>query len=142
MLDATQPWLPLLDDELRVDLPARKPRRRAVPVPQASKPGSDDRAVRRAFMGVASSWSLTAREALQLLGEPLSSEAERLERLHGILGVHRSLLTITPEPARYTELLRRPEPAFDGASPLGIMLQQGLPGIARVRDHLLARITG
>ncbi len=141
MLDASQPWLPLLDDEPRTDLPTRRSKRRALPAPQATKPRHDDRAARQAFIGVASSWVLTAREALQLLGEPLSSEAERLERLHGLLGVHRSLLTITPESARYTVLLRRSEPALDGASPLGIMLQQGLPGIARVRAHLLARIT-
>jgi hypothetical protein len=30
---------------------------------------------------------------------------------------------------------------FDGASMLEIMLQQGLPGITRVRAHLLAQIT-
>ena len=36
---------------------------------------------------------------------------------------------------------RRPEPAFGGASLLEVMLQEGLPGIARVRAHLLAQIT-
>jgi hypothetical protein len=75
------------------------------------------------------------------LGEPLSSEAERLERLQGVLGAHRSLLLIAPEPGRYTELLRQPDPAFGGASLLEVMLQQGVPGIARVRAHLLAQIT-
>jgi len=97
--------------------------------------------VRQAFLGIASSWALSASEALRLLGEPLSGEAERLERLHGVLGAHRSLLLIAPEPGRYTQLLRRPDPVFGGASMLDVMLQKGLPGIACVRAHLLAQIT-
>ena len=141
MLDATQPWLPLLYDEPRTDPPVRRSRRRALPAPQAATPGRDDRAARQAFLGVASSWALSATEALRLLGEPLSDEAERLERLHGALNAHRSLLLIAPEPRSYTELLRRSDPVFDGASMLEVMLQQGLPSIARVRAHLLAQIT-
>ena len=141
MLHATQPWLPLLDDEPRADVVVRKARRRASSAPPAAAPGPDSRASRQAFLRVASSWALSATEALRLLGEPLSGEAERMDRLHGVLGAHRSLLLISPEPRRYTELLRRPEPAFGGASLLETMLQQGLPGIARVRGHLLAQIT-
>jgi hypothetical protein len=142
MHHAIQLWLPLLDDEPRTDVPARKPRRRATSAPPpAASPGPDSRAARQAFLGVASSWALTATEALRLLGEPLSSEAERMERLQGVLGAHRSLLLIAPEPGRYAKLLRRPDPAFDGASILAVMLQQGVPGIVRVRAHLLAQIT-
>ena len=140
MLDATQPWLPLLDDEPRTDLPARKTRRRGTTAPQATITGSDHRAARQVFLGVASSWALTATEALRLLGEPLSGETERIERLHGVLNAHRSLRLMAPEPACYVELLRRSDPAFDGASMLEVMLQQGLPGIARVRAHLLAQV--
>jgi hypothetical protein len=62
--------------------------------------------------------------------------------MQGILGAHRSLLVLAPEPGRYTERLRQSEPEFAGASLLDIMLQQGLPGVAKVRAHLLARITG
>jgi hypothetical protein len=61
--------------------------------------------------------------------------------MQGVLGAHRSLLLIAPEPGRTAQLLRRPEPAFDGASLLEVMLQQGVPGIAKVRAHLLAQIT-
>ena len=141
MLDATQPWLPLLDDESRTDVPVRKARRRAVPAPPAAHPELGDRVARQAFLGVASSWALSATEALRLLGEPLSGEAERLERISGVLGAHRSLLLIAPEPGRTAELLRRPDPALDGASLLEVMLQQGGPGIAQVRAHLLTQIT-
>ena len=87
------------------------------------------------------SWALSGKEALQRLGEPLSSEAERLERLNGALGAHRSLRLIARHPARYTVILRRPDPAFDGISILDVMLQEGVPGIARVRAHMLAQIT-
>ena len=141
MLDVTQPWLPLLDAEPQTDVPVRKVRRRAVSAPPATDPRPDSRAARQAFLGVASCWALSATEALRLLGEPLSSEAERMERLHGVLGAHRSLLLIAPERGRCTELLRRPDPALDGLSPLEVMLQEGVPGIARVRAHLLAQIT-
>src|SRR5688572_19210812 len=109
MFDASQPWLPLLDDEPRTDVLVRKARRRAISAPTAANPEPESRAARQAFLGVASSWALSATEALRLLGEPLSSEAERLERLHGVLGAHRSLLLIAPEPRRYAELLRRPD---------------------------------
>ena len=141
MLDVTQPWLPLLDDEPLTHVPVRKARRRATPALPAANPGPESRAVRQAFLGVASSWALSANEALRLLGEPLSSEAERTERMNGVLGAHRSLRLIAPEPARYIEFLRRSDPAFGGVSMLEVMLQEGVPGIARVRAHLLAQIT-
>ena len=141
MLDATQPWLPLLDNEPATDPPIRRARRRSLDAPPVATPGPQHRAVRQAFLGVAASWGLTATEARRLLGEPLSHEAERLEWLDGILGAHRSLRLIAPEPARYGARLRQPEPAFGSASLLDVMLQDGLPGIAQVRAHLVARIT-
>ncbi len=142
MLDATQPWLPLLDDEPGTDAPVLKAKRRAVSAPPpAGKAEPESRAARQAFIGVVSSWALSATEALRLLGEPLSSEAERMERMNGVLGAHRSLRLIAPEPAHYTELLRRPDPLFRGRPMLEVILQEGVPGIARVRAHLLAQIT-
>lgn len=140
MLDGPQLWLPLLDDEPRVGLPVRKARRRSAPAQVVITPGPQHRAARQAFLGVVSSWGLTATEALRLLGEPLSSETERLERLDGILGAHRSLLLIAPQPGRTAEFLRRPEPSFHGASLLDIMLRDGLPGIAQVRAYFVALI--
>ncbi len=82
---------------------------------------------------------LMATEALRPLREPLSSEAERLDRLQGTLGAHRSLLLIAPEPARYGQLLCRPDPGFDGVSLVKVMLKQGLPGIVRARTCLPAQ---
>ncbi len=140
MFDAAQPWLPLLDEEARPDLPARRSRRRRPAAPMVVSDEREHRAARLAFLGAVSSWALTATEALTLLGEPISSEAERLERIDGVLGARRSLLLIAPEPGRAAEILRRPDPALEGASLLEIMLRDGLPGIARVRAHLLTRI--
>ncbi len=79
------------------------------------------------------------RMLLRLLGDPLSHEAERLERLNGILGAHCSPRLIAPEPAQYGTRLRQPEPAFDSTSLLEIVLRNGLPGIPQVRAHLVAR---
>ncbi len=141
MLDAAQPWLPLLDTEPRTEVLARKTRRRAVSALPVASSELGGRAVRQAFFGIAGSWALSATEVLRLLGEPLSSEAERMERMQGVLGAHRSLRLIAPEPARYAELLRWPDPALGGMSLLEVMLQEGVPGIARVRAHLLAQIT-
>ena len=101
MLHAIQPWLPLLDnDEPRTDVPVRKAKQRSIPALPAASPEPESRAARQAFLGVPSSWALSATEALRLLGEPLSGEAERLERMQGVLGAHRSLRLIAPEPAR------------------------------------------
>lgn len=141
MFDAAQPWLPLLDEQARPDPPERRSRRRRAAPPLVASDACEHRSARLAFLGVVSSWALTATEALTLLGEPLSSEAERLERIGGVLGARRSLLLIAPEPGRAAEILRRPDPALEGASLLELMLRDGVPGIAQVRAHLVARIT-
>lgn len=144
MLDAAQLWLPTLAGE-----PAAAPfgvprvrtgRRRARAAPAIAQASPDLRASRRAYLGVVARWALTGPETLTLLGEPLSREDERHERLEGLLGAHRSLLLIVPDPARCAKLLREPDPALEGASMLQVMLRDGLPGIARVRAHLLTRL--
>ena len=140
MLDVTRPWLPLLDDAPRTDTPARKPRRRALSAMSATSSRPEDRAVSQAFLGIVSSWALSATEALRPLEAPQSREAERPERLQGVLGAHRSHSVITPERVRHADLLRRPDPALDGPSPLEVMVQQGLSGITRVRAHLWPRL--
>lgn len=141
MLDAAQPWLPFLPREPAATTPgtarAQSARRRARAASVAAPVGPDLRAARRAFLGVVVRWSLTGAEALTLLGEPLSGEVERHERLQGILGAHRSLLLLAPDPGRCARLLREPAPSLEGASMLQVMAEQGLPGIARVRAHLL-----
>ena len=51
-----------------------------------------------------------------------------------------SLRLIAPEPTQCSARLRQPEPAFGSTSLLEVMLRDGLPGIAQVRAHLVARI--
>jgi hypothetical protein len=106
----------------------------------AAPVGPDLRASRRAYLGVVARWSLTGAEALTLLGEPLCDESERRERLQGLLGAHRSLLLLAPDPVRCARLLREPDPSLHGATMLQVMINDGLPGIARVRAHLLGRL--
>ena len=120
--------------------PIRTTRRRTAPTQAAAATGREHRAALLAFLGAASAWALTATEALQLLGEPVSCEAERLERINGVLGARRSLVLIAPEPGRAAAILRQPDAALEGASPLGLMLRDGLPGIARVRAHLVSQV--
>lgn len=141
MFDAAQPWLPLLEEEARPDPPLRRSQRRRAAPALVSSGAREHRAARLAFLGLVSSWALTATEALTLLGEPLSSEAERLERIDGVLGARRSLQLIAPDLGRAAEILRQPDPALEGASLLGIMLRDGLPGIARARAHIMAQLT-
>ena len=145
MLHPTQLWLPSLAHESAVTPPSasidtpriRTGRRRARVASVATSVGPDLRAARRAYLGVVARWSLTGAEALTLLGEPLCDEEERYERLQGLLSAHRSLLLLAPDPARCVRLLREATPSLDGAYMLQVMMVQGLPGIARVRAHLL-----
>jgi hypothetical protein len=154
MLHAAQPWLPLFEGDPPPGPSSDKPRRGgrrvafgasstpAASVPFPSRTSCTDprqaRALRWAFLGIARSWTLSGSEALALLGEPWSDEAERLERMHALLGAHHSLLLLAP--GRVSELVRAPTPLLEGASPLEVLLRDGLPGTARVRAHLVAML--
>ena len=148
MLDAAQLWLPTLAHEPAATptvplsgmrrVRTAKPRAQAAPATAQASP--DLRAARRAYLGVVARWSLTGPETLTLLGEPLCDEGQRCERLQALLGAHRSLLLLAPDPARCARLLREPHASLEGASMLQVMLAEGLPGIARVRAHLLVRL--
>ncbi len=148
MLNATQLWLPILAHEPTPGSRmrpggtpgGRTARGRAQAAPATAQATPNSRAARHAYLGVAARWSLTGPEALKLLGELLCDENERHERLQGVLGAHRSLLLLAPDPARCAKLLREACSPLEGASMLRVMLAQGLPGIARVRAHLLTRL--
>lgn len=51
----------------------------------------------QAFLGLSSCWGLSGPEALQLLGEPLATEAERHEGHRVLLGIRRSLQLMTAD---------------------------------------------
>ncbi len=142
MFDA-QPLLPMFDEgALAAPAPTvRKPQARTA-APAARKSGgvAELRAARYAFLGLASCWGLSGEEVLRLLGEPVAAEAERHERLQALLGIRRSLQLLASDPDRCRLLLRQPDPAFDGHSPLGLMLAGGPAAITRVRLHFAARV--
>ena len=141
MVEASQPGLPF-SDPLPVTLAPRPKRRRYAPHPALDTPASPAqmRAMRQAFLGLVKRWALTGEEALQLVGEPFENTAVREQRLNALLGVGRSLLLLLPEGDSCLCYLRRPCPAFAGASVLQIMLTDGLPGIERVRTYLAQRV--
>ncbi|TNC72188.1 hypothetical protein [Rubellimicrobium roseum] len=143
MLESSQPALPLMDQLPLSAPPARAGRRRtsvaARPAGAACSAGQL-RAMRQAFLGLATRWALSGEEALRLMGEPFDDEAARIERLEGLLGIHRSLLLLLPEPDTCLCFLRRPAAAFDGCSALGVMLADGRTGIARVRAHIVEHV--
>ena len=158
MLDASQPWLPLLDLGPTTARPARRARRTAAtpalkPAPEtsgkpATRPAREPdvggasaghaRALRYAFLGLVARWDLTGPDTLTLLGEPLAGEGERLERLEALVGVSRLLLLLHPERERCRAFLRAPCPALGGDTPLKAMLAGGHPGVVQVRAHLAA----
>jgi hypothetical protein len=137
MLDDPEPPLPF-SDALPVTLAPRPKRRKYAPHQVLDAPASPAqmRAMRQASLGLVRRWALSGEEALKLLGEPFEDAAAREQRLSALLGVGRSLLLLLPEGDSCLCYLRRPCRAFAGASLLGIMLTDGLPGIERVREHL------
>ena len=98
------------------------------------------RVMRQAFLGLVRRWALGGEETLLLLGEPREDAVAQEARLSALLGVGRSLLLLLPEGDSCLCYLRRPCPAFAGASVLQIMLTDGLPGIERVRTYLAQRV--
>lgn len=142
MLDA-QPLLPMFEDgALAASVPIARKREARKAASAALKPDNvaELRAARYAFLGLASCWGLSGEEVLRLLGEPVAAEAERHERLQALLGIRRSLQLLASDPDRCRLLLRQPDPAFDGHSPLGLMLAGGPAAITRVRLHFAARV--
>ena len=110
-------------------------------VPDALRTG-ELRALRCAFLGLAIGWELSGREALALLGEPMENEAERHERMWALAGVNRSLGLLFPEPNGHKAYLRGSCPSLGGVSPLQLMLEGGRPAIAKLREHLAAKVMG
>ena len=142
MLDSDPPQLSLFDAMLPTTTsapPSRRPAAKRGPGPCLA---AESRALREAFVGLATQWALTGREALLLLGEPSESEEGRQERLSALIGMGRSLRFIHPDPEQGRRILRQPQPAFEGRSLLEAMLAGGRPAIAAVRAHLAAQASG
>jgi hypothetical protein len=103
----------------------------------------------RVIAALFSRWELDASEQLQLLGlstesrkllpkyrageRALPAQRDILDRAGYLLGIHKGLRFLFPEDEalRY-DWVRRRNAALDHASPLEVMLRDGLIGIARI----------
>lgn len=133
------------DPQPAVAVTAVTPMAAQAPAPEVAHLGlypGQWRALRWAVLGVVMGWELSGREAMKLLGEPLADDEERLGRMQGLVRVNRSLQLLLPEPERCVAFLRGPCPALDGAAPIGLMLAEGRPGMARLSAHLVERVRG
>ncbi len=97
-------------------------------------------------------WSLSTTDRLELLGQspnsranltkyrngaPLPNLRDLLDRAGWLLSIHKSLRLLYPhnETLRYSWINRRNK-AFDNLTPLQVMLQEGIIGIAKVSRYL------
>ncbi len=97
-------------------------------------------------------WSLSTQDQLNLLGlsatsramltkyrkgDPVSTSRDMLDRVGWLLAIHKALRLLFPrnEDLCYSWVNRRNR-AFANLSPLSVMLDQGLIGIAKVSRYL------
>ena len=105
----------------------------------------------RAFFNLARHWELSDLEGRILLGSPAArtyarwkagqAEPSRIsrdtrERLSMLLGIHKSLRFLFPDPARGYAWLRKPNAAFGGAPALNRLLAGSIMDLAAVRAYL------
>jgi len=124
--------------------------------PQPTLPSDEERA-QLAYMVLAlfKRWGLEESQKLTLLGlsprakkrleahkkgRPLDPDPETLGRASGLLSIHNHLADRFPgddDTRTYTWVVT-PQPGLDDRRPLDIMLEEGVPGIRRVLEHLQA----
>ena len=111
----------------------------------------------RAFFNLTAHWRLKDRESRILLGEPAARTYDRWksdqfapsrisrdtrERLSVLMGIHRNLRSLFPDPSRGYRWLRKPNRAFGGESALNRMLAGSAVDLAAVRTYLDAELGG
>ena len=112
-------------------------------------------AILRAFFRLVERWALTDREGRILLGAPAArtyarwkagqAEPSRIsrdtrDRLSMLMGIHKNLRYLFPEPSRGYRWLRTPNTAFGGDSAVNRMLAGSVPDLAAVRSYLDAEL--
>ena len=110
-----------------------------------------------AFFKLAERWELNDRQGRMLLGDPAARtyarwktgqvEPSRIsrdtrERLSILMGIHKSLRHMFPEPSRGYRWLRAPNRAFSGAPALERLLAGSIQDLAAVRAWLDAERGG
>jgi hypothetical protein len=93
-------------------------------------------------------WGVTAELQISLLGfapagaevqqgEAFPAEGDRLERAEQLLAIHDCLRTAYPRnTVMAAHWLRQPHRRMDSRAPLAVMLEDGLPGLKKVRGLL------
>jgi len=114
-------------------------------------------AMLRACINLAAHWRLDDRESRILLGAPAARTYDRWktdqfvpsrisrdtrERLSVLMGIHRNLRSLFPDPWRGYRWLRKPNRAFGGESALNRMLAGSIADLAAVRAYLDAELGG
>ncbi len=114
-------------------------------------------ALLRAFFNLVRRWALNDQQGRILLGEPAARtyarwkaghvELSRIsrdtrERLSILMGIHKSLRYLFPDPARGYHWLRKPNQAFGGQPALHRLLAGSIPDLAAVRAYLDAQRSG
>jgi len=97
-------------------------------------------------------WGISSQDQLNLLGlstksramlskfrkgTPISNSRDALDRVGWLLAIHKALRLLYPrnEAIRYS-WVRRPNRAFENFTPLSVMLEEGIIGIAKVSRYL------
>ena len=114
-------------------------------------------ALLRAFFNLVRRWALNDRQGRILLGgpaartyarwkagqvEPSRVSLDTRERLSTLMGIHRSLRYLFPDPSRGYRWLRKPNQAFGGQPALNRLLAGSIPDLAAVRAYLDAERGG
>ena len=116
---------------------------------------SDEERAQLAYMVLAlfRRWGLEESQKLTLLGlsprakkrleahkkgRPLEPDPETLGRASGLLAIHQQLADRFPgdDDVRTYTWVVTPQPGLDNRRPVDLMLEEGVPGIRRVLEHL------
>jgi hypothetical protein len=129
-------------------MPVPRERRAAVDL----KTNESRQALARMVIRLFQHWSISTADQLNLLGlsetsramlsrysrgEALSSTRDMQDRVGWLLSIHKALRLLYPrnEELRYSWVNRR-NAAFDNLTPLSVMKEQGIIGLARVSRYL------
>ena len=108
-------------------------------------------AMLRAFFNLTGRWALNDQQARILLGSPAARtyarwkagqvEPSRIsrdtrERLSMLMGIHKNLRYMFPDPSRGYSWLRKPNQAFGGEPAMNRLLAGSIPDLAAVRAYL------
>lgn len=114
-------------------------------------------AMLRAFFNLAKRWDLSDLEGRILLGSPAARTYARWkagqvqpsrisrdtrERLSILMGIHKSLRYLFPDPSRGYAWMRKPNQTFGGAPALNRLLAGSITDLATVRAYLDAERAG